>query len=120
MSKTDRGRFSAKCKREAILRLFRGEELDLLSRELGVTGSTLSGWREAFGKGGLGALRSRQQMGEMSASRIWSASRTVPRLCLGLSPTFGPGQITMDNEPREKKIEKMETRVPLGRRRSKR
>jgi hypothetical protein len=105
MSKTDRGRFSAKRKREAILRLFRGEELDLLSRELGVTGSTLSGWREAFLEGGLGSLRSRRADGR--DERIKDLERKL-------------GQITMDNELLEKKIEKMEARVPLGRRRSKR
>ena len=34
MPKSDRGRFSAKRKREAVLRLLRGEDLDLVSREL--------------------------------------------------------------------------------------
>ncbi len=60
MSTSDRGRFSAKRKREAVLRLLRGEDLDLVSRELGVTGATLANWREAFLEGGLGALRSRK------------------------------------------------------------
>ena len=39
----DRGRFSAKRKTEAVLRLLRGEDLEALSRELGVTAATLSG-----------------------------------------------------------------------------
>gem|GEM_PF-4917128 len=39
MSLSERGRFSSKRKREAVLRLLRGEDLDLLSRELGVTGA---------------------------------------------------------------------------------
>jgi len=30
----------------AVLRLLRGEDLEMLSRELGVTAATLSGWRE--------------------------------------------------------------------------
>ena len=38
----DRGRFSAKRKSEAVLRLLRGEDLDTLSRELGVVAATLS------------------------------------------------------------------------------
>jgi hypothetical protein len=41
----DRGRFSARRKTEAVLRLLRGEDLDTLSRELGVVAATLSGWR---------------------------------------------------------------------------
>ena len=41
MPKSDRGRFSAKRKRDAVLRLLRGEDLDLVSREAGVTGWTL-------------------------------------------------------------------------------
>ena len=41
-----RGRWSAKRKTTAILRLLRGEDLETLSRELGVTAATLSGWRE--------------------------------------------------------------------------
>ena len=41
-----RGRWSAKRKMAAVLRLLRGEDLETLSRELGVTAATLSGWRE--------------------------------------------------------------------------
>jgi transposase-like protein len=43
----DRGRFSAKRKTAAVLRLLRGEDLELISRELGVTAATLSEWRFA-------------------------------------------------------------------------
>ncbi len=48
MPKSDRVRFSAKRKREAVLRLLRGEDLDIVSREMGVTGATLATWRESF------------------------------------------------------------------------
>src|SRR5947207_15024085 len=41
------GRFSARRKTETILRLLRGESLDSLARELGVTAATLAQWREA-------------------------------------------------------------------------
>jgi len=51
-----RGRFSAKRKREAVLRLLRGEDLDIVSREIGVKASTLSKWRESFLDGGLASL----------------------------------------------------------------
>src|SRR2546422_2096474 len=40
-----RGRWSAKRKTAAVLRLLRGEDIESLSRELGVTAATLSGWR---------------------------------------------------------------------------
>ena len=39
------GRMSRQRKREAVLRLLRGEDLELVSRSLGVTAATLSGWR---------------------------------------------------------------------------
>src|SRR4051812_142797 len=55
----DRGRFSARRKTEVVLRLLRGEDLDTLSRELGVVAATLSGWRDAFLDGGTAAMKSR-------------------------------------------------------------
>ena len=42
------GRMSRQRKRDAVLRLLRGEDLETLSRALGVTAATLSGWQEAF------------------------------------------------------------------------
>ena len=56
----DRGRWSSKKKTEAVLRLLRGEELDALSRELGVTAATLSGWRDEFLAAGTAGLKSRE------------------------------------------------------------
>src|SRR6266545_3807609 len=53
------GRFSARRKTETIVRLLRGESLDSLARELGVTAATLAQWREAFLTGGQAALKSR-------------------------------------------------------------
>jgi transposase len=41
-----RGRWSAKREMAVVLRLLRGEDIETLSRELGVTAATLSGWRE--------------------------------------------------------------------------
>ena len=46
-------------KAEAVLRLLHGEELDALSRELGVTGATLAQWRERFLAAGQASLKSR-------------------------------------------------------------
>jgi predicted RNase H-like nuclease (RuvC/YqgF family) len=58
----ERGRWSAKAKakREAVLRLLRGEAIDALSRELKVTAAKLSEWREAFLAGGEANLKSRE------------------------------------------------------------
>ena len=39
---------SARRKQDAVLRLLRGEDLELVSRELAVMAVELSGWREAF------------------------------------------------------------------------
>ena len=54
----DRGRFSAKWKTKAVL-LLRGEDLDTLSRQLGVTAATLASRRQAFLEGGTAAMKSR-------------------------------------------------------------
>src|SRR3954452_25424351 len=54
-----RRRMSARRKQEAVLRLLRGEDLELLSRELGVTAAELSGWRAAFLAAGEASLTSR-------------------------------------------------------------
>ena len=58
----ERGRFSSQRKAEAVLRLLHGEELDALSRELGVTAATLAQWRERFLAGGQASLKSRRPM----------------------------------------------------------
>ena len=55
-----RGRWSAKRKTAAVLRLLRGEDMEMLSRELGVTAATLSGWREQFLASGLAGLKARE------------------------------------------------------------
>jgi hypothetical protein len=39
------GRMSRQRKTAAVLRLLRGEDLETVSRSLGVTAATLSGWR---------------------------------------------------------------------------
>src|SRR5690349_25100602 len=54
-----RRRMSAGRKRYAVLRLLRGEDLELVSRELGVTAAELSGWRDSFLAAGEASLRSR-------------------------------------------------------------
>ena len=58
------GRMSRPRKREAVLRLLRGEDLEMVSRALGVTAATLSGWRDAFLTAGEAALATRPGCGE--------------------------------------------------------
>jgi transposase-like protein len=50
-------------KTTAVLRLLRGEDLETVSRGLGVTAATLSGWRDAFLAGGE-ALTTKPATGE--------------------------------------------------------
>jgi hypothetical protein len=54
------GRFSSKRKQAAVLRLLRGEDLDTLSRELGVPAARLRHWRDEFLAAGEAGLKSRQ------------------------------------------------------------
>src|SRR5438067_13933803 len=58
------GRMSRQRKRDAVLRLLRGEDLEAVSRSLGVTAATLSGWRDAFLAAGEASLASRPADGE--------------------------------------------------------
>jgi transposase len=58
-STAERGRFSSHKKMEAVLRVLRGEDLDLVSRELGLTAATLSAWRDQFLASGQAGLKSR-------------------------------------------------------------
>jgi hypothetical protein len=45
-SRQDKGRWSSRRKTEVVLRLLRGETLDALSRELGVSSAWLAEWRD--------------------------------------------------------------------------
>ncbi len=58
-SRPERGRFSSRRKTEAVLRLLRCEELDALSRELGVAAATLAPGRERFLAAGQDSFKSR-------------------------------------------------------------
>src|SRR3954468_17124572 len=98
-----RRRMSARRKQEAVLRLLRGEELELVSRGLGVTAAELSGWREAFLAAGETSLKSRP-----ADARDAEIGRLKEKV----------GDLTMANELLEAKIERLETARPLVRRRS--
>ena len=96
------GRFSARRKTDAILRLLRGEPLDSLARELGVTAATLAQWREHFLAGGQAALKSRP-----ADERDDEIQRLRAKV----------GEITMNNELLLERCHRMEANLPLPRRR---
>ncbi len=58
-SKTERGRFSSRKKMDVVLRVLRGDDLDLVSREAGITAAKVSEWRDHFLAGGHASLKSR-------------------------------------------------------------
>ena len=58
------GRMSRQRKTAAVLRLLRGEDLETVSRELGVTAATLTNWHDAFLAAGEAALMTRAVTGE--------------------------------------------------------
>ena len=55
-SKAERGRFSSRKKMDVVLR---GDDLDLVSREAGITAATVSEWRDQFVASGQAGLKSR-------------------------------------------------------------
>lgn len=58
-SKAERGRFSSRKKMEVVLRVLRGDDLDLVSREAGITAAKVSEWRDQFVASGQAGLKSR-------------------------------------------------------------
>ncbi len=52
-------RWSARRKEGVVMRLLRGESLDLLARETGQPAGRISGWRDEFLAAGRGGLKSR-------------------------------------------------------------
>jgi hypothetical protein len=80
-------------KREAVLRLLRGEPLEIVAREVGVTAADLSSWRDAFLKAGAESLKARA--GD-------DRDATIDRLRTKV------GELTMDAELLQAKIERLE------------
>ena len=99
------GRMSRQRKRDAVLRLLRGEDLETVSRLLGVTAATLTTWRDAFLAAGEAALAARPTDGETLESE-----RLKARL----------GDMLLKHELLEQKISNLEGGRPLARRRWKR
>lgn len=98
-------RLSVQMKREAVLRVLRGEDLELVSRDIATTAADLSRWRDSFLEAGAASLKTRPKDGR---DRELKAMREKI------------GEMTMANELLEAKIEHLEAGVPFRLRRSKR
>ena len=70
------GRMSRQRKTAAVLRLLRGEDLEQVSRSLGVTAATLIGWRDVFVAAGEAALTIKPATGSMvhMTAPVWSST----------------------------------------------
>jgi transposase len=86
-----------------VLRLLRGEDLELVSRELGVMAAELTAWRDAFLAAGEASLKTRPADGR---------DPEIGRLKAKV------GDLTMTTELLEAKIARLEGGRPLARRRS--
>ena len=86
-----------------MLRLLRGEDLDALSRELGVTAGVIAGWRDQFLAGGQAAVRTRP-----ADERDEEIARLRAKV----------GEITTDNELLRERARRAGAHAPFGRRRS--
>ena len=98
------GRMSRRRKAAAVTRLLRGEDLETVSRALGVTAATLTSWRDAFLAAGEAALATRSGSGEELASQ-----RLTAKL----------GEALIERDLLHAKIAALEAGRPLARRRPK-
>ena len=99
------GRMSRQRKTAAVLRLLRGEDLETVSRGLGVTAATLSGWRDAFLAAGEAALTAKPVCGEELESERLKAKL---------------GAALIERDLLNEKIARLETNRPLARGRPRR
>ena len=86
-----------------MLRVLRGEDLDGLSRELGVTAGAIARWRDEFLAGGQAAVKSRP-----ADARDDELGRLRAKV----------GELTMENELLRERARRAEAEHPFGRRRS--
>lgn len=100
-----RRRLTSARKQEAVLRVLRGEDVELVARSLEATAADVSNWRDAFLEAGASGLKQRPRD---------ARDEEIDRLRAKV------GEITMDNELLYEKIAKMEAGHPFARRRSKR
>jgi transposase-like protein len=89
-------------KTAAVLRRLRGEDLETVSRSVGVTAATLSGWRDAFLAAGDASLATKPASGEELESERLKAKL---------------GAALIDRDLLQEKIAILEANRPLARRR---
>jgi len=104
-ARPDTGRFSSRRKTQAVLRLLRSEDLDRLSRDLGVTAARLVEWRDAFLAAGQTGLQ------ERDGDPREEENRRLKALI---------GDLTMRNEILRERARALEAGLPLARRRPRR
>ncbi len=75
-------RWSARRKEEVVMRLLRGESLDLLARETGQPAGQISAWREDFLAAGREGLKARPRQGE--ERELADAQRKIGELSMDL------------------------------------
>lgn len=101
--KEKKRRLSARMKQHIVMQVLRGDDLELVSREHGVTAALITQWRDEFLEAGMTALKGRGRNGE--PPEVANLHKKI-------------GEITMDNELLRDKIRRMEAGYPLARRRS--
>jgi hypothetical protein len=97
-----KGRWSARRKREVVLRLLRGEPLDAISREIGVEIYRLEQWRDLALRAMDSGLKSRRV--DPVEAELGAAMKRI-------------GELSMENELLKERMRRSAS-VPLARRRS--
>ena len=103
--RVERGRWTSQRKMEVVLRLLRGEDLDVVSRELKIKSSSLAKWRDEFLAGGQANLMARAPDPREEENKRLKAK---------------VGELTMHIELLDEKVEKLESNLPPASRRPRR
>jgi transposase len=98
-----RPRWSAGKKMDAVLRLLRGESLEVVSRELGVEAHRLAAWRDDCLEGGKEGLKGQRPDRSADDRALRQAERKI-------------GQLTMENEILRAAAEKRGVQIPPAKR----
>jgi len=98
-----RPRWSAGKKTDAVLRLLRGESLEVLSRELGIEAHRLAAWRDEFLEAGKQGLKGQRADRSQEDRQLKEAERKV-------------GQLTLENEILRAAAEKRGLSIPPAKR----
>lgn len=100
-SRQDKGRWSGRRTTEVVLRLLRGETLDALSRELGVSSARLAEWRDeataamqAVAVSRATSPSAKKPYGIQRVCRTWKLSRATVQRCKAAAgaPAPAPGK----------------------------